>query len=185
MKGYGEDNGITFTGWRPYRKNDNRSVEQTSWSVVRRFGGDARFDTDAAARTFAQLDQALSDCLTFFMPTMTLIEKVRDGARMHTRHDPARTPYERLLVSPGVDAEGKAALQGRARQLNPAALRRSTSDFEKRLERLPTPPPASRACRTAPGCGKLIPGPPPPPSRSLWKILPHPRVSHTAHNPFY
>lgn len=190
-KEYCEDNGITFNRSRPYRKNDNCFVEQKNWSVVRRFLGYARFDTDAAAKILAQLDHPLSDDLNFFLPTTKLVEKVRDGAKLRTRHDTARTPHERVLASPYVDGEVKAALQARAKQLNPAALRRSITDLQKTLERLATPtpptPPPSRACRTVPGCGKLAPSPPPPPSRSPWTThpyAPHPRVSHAAYNPY-
>lgn len=162
MKGYCEDNGITFTRSRPYRKNDNCFVEQKNWSVVRRFIGYARFDTDAAAKVLAQLDQALSDYLNFFMPTMKLIEKVRDGAKVRKRHDTARTPYERVLACPDVDPEVKAALQARAKQLNPAALRRSITDLQKTLQRLATPtPPTPPPSRAVDGAGLRKAGPQP------------------------
>ena len=39
-----EENSITFTRTRPYRKNDNCFVEQKNWPVVRQQVGYARFD---------------------------------------------------------------------------------------------------------------------------------------------
>ncbi len=63
------------------------------------------------------------------MPTMKLIEKLREAAKVRKRHDTARTPYERVLACPDVDPEVKAALQTRVKQLDPAALRRPISNL--------------------------------------------------------
>ena len=43
---YCEQEQITFTRSRPLRKNDNCFVEQKNYSVVRRFAGYARYDTE-------------------------------------------------------------------------------------------------------------------------------------------
>ncbi len=40
-----DDEQLTFTRGRVSRKNDQPSVEQKNWSVVRRLVGDARYDT--------------------------------------------------------------------------------------------------------------------------------------------
>lgn len=47
---YCEQEQITFTRSRPLRKNDNCFVEQKNYSVVRRFVGYARYDTEAELR---------------------------------------------------------------------------------------------------------------------------------------
>jgi len=47
LLGFCEQNGITFTGSRAYRKNDNCFVEQKNWPVVRQMVGYVRFDTAA------------------------------------------------------------------------------------------------------------------------------------------
>src|SRR6202171_6124535 len=44
---YCEEESITLTRARPYRKNDSCHVEQKNWSVVRRLVGYARFEQDA------------------------------------------------------------------------------------------------------------------------------------------
>ncbi len=46
MHRYCEQEQITFTRSRPLRKNDNCFVEQKNYSVVRRFAGYARYDTE-------------------------------------------------------------------------------------------------------------------------------------------
>jgi hypothetical protein len=132
---YCRDHRITFTRSRPYRKNDNCFVEQKNWSVVRRFIGYARFASDEAFDTLVQLDRVLSDYLNFFMPSMKLVEKVRDGATVHKRYDTARTPLERVLASPGVDAQVKRRLRERAARLNPAELWRTISHLQAALDR--------------------------------------------------
>ena len=44
---YCEDESITLTRARPYRKDDSCHIEQKNWSVVRRLVGYARFEQDA------------------------------------------------------------------------------------------------------------------------------------------
>ena len=74
-----EENGITFTRSRRYKKNDNCFVEQKNYSVVRRYVGYYRYDTAEE------------------MKVMKLKEKVRVGSKVMKRYDEARTPYRRLL----------------------------------------------------------------------------------------
>lgn len=130
---------ITLTRSRPYRKNDNCFVEQKNWAVVRRFVGYGRFDTDQACAVLARLDVVLSDFLNFFVPSMKLVEKVREGARVHKRYDQARTPLQRVLSSPQIAEATKAALCERALRLNPAALMRTIRTLQRSLERLASP----------------------------------------------
>ena len=47
MKRYCEQEKITFTRSRPYRKNDNCFVEQENYSVVRRLVGYDRYQGEA------------------------------------------------------------------------------------------------------------------------------------------
>lgn len=44
---YAENEGIEFTRSRPYKKNDNRFVEQKNWTHVRKMVGYLRYDTEA------------------------------------------------------------------------------------------------------------------------------------------
>jgi hypothetical protein len=48
MLRYCEQERITFTRGRPYRKNDTCHIEQKNWSLVRRFAGYARFASTQA-----------------------------------------------------------------------------------------------------------------------------------------
>jgi hypothetical protein len=146
---YCREEKITFTRSRPYRKNDNCFVEQKNWSVVRRFVGYSRYDSDLACAVLSRLDAVLSDYLNFFVPSMKLMEKVREGARVHKRYDRAQTPLERVLASSDIAPEITQALRERAAALNPAALMRTIRTLQRRLGSLATAvlqdPPPSRA----------------------------------------
>ncbi|MGB9765828.1 MAG: transposase, partial [Candidatus Saccharicenans sp.] len=52
---YCQENNLTFTRSRPYRKNDSCYVEQKNYSVVRRLVGYLRYDTEEEQRLLEQL----------------------------------------------------------------------------------------------------------------------------------
>jgi len=124
---------ITFTRARPYRKNDTCFVEQKNWSVVRRFVGYARYDNPVARDLLNQLYRVLRDYNNFFLPSMKLKEKIRDGARVQRRYEPAKTPYQRMLESPHISDAVKKQLQHHYQTLNPAALHRQIRQTQKKL----------------------------------------------------
>jgi hypothetical protein len=126
---------ITFTRARPWRKNDTCYVEQKNWSVVRRFVGYARYEGPDARDLLNQLYARLQDYTNFFVPTLKLKEKVRDGARVLRRYYDPQTPFQRLLDSPHVDALAKQRLRRRYQQLNLAQLRRQIDALQRRLAR--------------------------------------------------
>lgn len=132
---------ITFTRSRAYRKNDNCFVEERNWSVARRYIGYERHDTDEACRLLQELDLTLSSFVNFFVPSMKLTSKVRDGAVVHKRHDRAQTPFDRVLASPHIAEEIKQALRERAQQLNPAALMRTIRRMQRKLQKASSAPP--------------------------------------------
>ena len=133
---YCQEQQITFTRSRPYRKNDNCYVEQKNWSVVRRHVGYARYDTSDALDLLNALYGLLSDYINFFIPSMKLQEKTRDGAKVRKRYDIAKTPYQRILDSKDVTRAVKDRLRRRYEQLNPAALHRQIQSIQKRLDKL-------------------------------------------------
>lgn len=127
---------ITFTRARSGRKNDNCHVEQKNWSIVRRMSGYDRFEGAEACRELNNLYAVVRDYVNFFMPSMKLLEKVRDGAKVTKRYDRAQTPYQRVLASPHVSRAVKSRLRKRYATLNPAALKREMEAIQKRLAKL-------------------------------------------------
>jgi hypothetical protein len=135
---YCEQQHLTFTRARPYRKNDNCYVEQKNYSVVRQTVGYQRFDTAAELTVLRQLYQTLRLYTNFFQPTMKLKSKERFGSRVKKSYHAPQTPYQRVLVCADVSAADKKKLQRQYRQLNPAALKREIDKQRKELFRLAT-----------------------------------------------
>jgi len=136
LKRYCTDEEITFTRARSGRKNDNCHVEQKNWSIVRRMSGYDRFEGADACQELNNLYAVVRDYVNFFMPSMKLLEKVRDGAKVTKRYDTAQTPYQRVLSSPDIPKAAKTQLKQRYASLNPAALKRDIERIQKRLTKL-------------------------------------------------
>ncbi len=126
-------NKITFTRSRPGRKNDNAHVEQKNWSIVRQTVGYARYDTDAEVELLNRLYQPLRLMTNFFTPQQKLVSKTRVGAKVHKRHDTAKTPFQRLCARDDVDQTIKDNLARWYHQLNPAQLRRDIAALQEQL----------------------------------------------------
>lgn len=135
---YCKEQQITFTRSRPYRKNDTCYVEQKNWSVVRRFVGYARYETPETCSLLNNLYQILRDYNNFFLPSMKLKEKTRDGAKVLKRHDTPQTPYQRIWASRAVSRNVKERLRRYYEQLNPAALHRQIRRLQKQLDKTAT-----------------------------------------------
>jgi hypothetical protein len=136
LRAYCNEQQITFTRSRPYQKNDNCYVEEKNWSIVRRYVGYARYDTPAARDLLNNLYRILRDYTNFFLPSMKLKEKIRDGAKVRKRYDAAKTPYQRILDSNTIPKAVKERLRRRYEQLNPAALHRQIRNLQKQLDKL-------------------------------------------------
>jgi hypothetical protein len=130
---YCEDQHLTFTRARPYRKNDNCYVEQKNYSIVRRTVGYQRFDTTPEVLLLNQLYVTVRLYTNFFQPTMKLKSKERVGSRVKKKYESPQTPYRRVLDSEYVAEEDKEELRQQYRGLNPAALKRRISKLQKQL----------------------------------------------------
>ena len=67
---------------------------------------------------------------------MKLVSKERVGAKVKKRYDAATTPYQRVLDSPQVPDEVKAALRQQYLTLNPVALLRQMHHAQETLWQL-------------------------------------------------
>jgi hypothetical protein len=135
---YCQQEKITFTRSRSYRKNDGCFVEQKNYSVVRRAVGYLRYDTEEELRILNELYRSLRLYTNFFQPTMKLIEKTRIGSKVTKKYDKAQTPYRRVLACHDVAAENKRALKKLYATLNPAQLKRQITRLQQKLYRLNT-----------------------------------------------
>ena len=133
---YCQEEKITFTRSRPYRKNDSCFVEQKNYSIVRRAVGYLRYDTEEELLTLNELYRHLRLYTNFFQPTMKLIEKTRIGSKVIKRYDKPLSPYRRVLACPDVSEENKQALRKLYGKLNPAHLKRQITRLQQKLYKL-------------------------------------------------
>jgi hypothetical protein len=81
-------------------------VEQKNWSVVRRLIGYNRYSSRASLEALNHIYDLLRLYVNFFQPTMKLVAKTRDGAKVYKVYDRAQTPYQRVLAA-GILTEAK------------------------------------------------------------------------------
>jgi hypothetical protein len=130
---YAQQEHITFTRGRAWKKNDGCFVEQKNYSVVRRAVGYARYEGSAPLRLLNELYAELRLYTNFFQPVMKLIGKERTGAKVKKTYDRPRTPYQRLLDSSALSKPAKQQLRNQYAGLNPAELKRRIVRLQARL----------------------------------------------------
>ena len=128
---------ITFTRGRAGKKNDNAFVEEKNDSVVRRWVGYGRYDTQEQVAVLNELYTVLRLYANFFLPVQKLREKVRIGSKIKKIHDKATTPYKRILRAKDVSKKMKNRLKNQYKTLNLVLLKRQIDAILKRLK--PTP----------------------------------------------
>jgi hypothetical protein len=132
---YCKQENICFTRSRPNKKNDGCHVEQKNWSVVRRNIGYDRYEGKEALMMMNKYYELLRLHTNFFLPSVKLLEKSRDGSKIRKRYEMPQTPYKRLLSSPHIEKDVKKKLRRTYLALNPAELKRG---MVKILEQLVT-----------------------------------------------
>ena len=119
---YCQDEEITFTRCRPYKKNDQAHVEQKNWSVVRRLIGYDRFETVEELSLLKTIYDDWRLYVNFFQPVLKLSAKKRIGSQIKKSYDTAATPFRRVLASDLVSINDKARLIILYNHLNPVTL---------------------------------------------------------------
>jgi hypothetical protein len=72
----------------------------------------------------------------FFIPSIKLIEKRRDGSKIIKRYDKPKTPYQRIIDSPHVFEQTKLDLKKLYETLNPFELQVRMSNKIKTIIKL-------------------------------------------------
>ncbi len=130
---YGQDEKITFTRSRAYRKNDQAHVEQKNGSVVRRLVGYDRFEGYQAWQALTELYRVLRLYVNYFQPSLKLISKERKGAHVTKKYDTAQTPYQRTLASSSLSDTAKHSLTEHYQSLDPVGLLNSMEMLQDKL----------------------------------------------------
>ena len=128
-----QENHISFTRSRPYKKNDNCFVEQKNDSVVRRIVGYYRFEGEEARSVMAELYENYNKLVNFFFPSMKIIAKERVDAKLIKKYDTAKTPYRRLMESPQLSDVEKEELYRRKNSLDLQQLLEKTQLLQRKL----------------------------------------------------
>jgi hypothetical protein len=121
---YCQDEQLTFTRSRPYKKNDQAYVEQKNWSIVRQLVGYERYESASACEALQALYQVVRLYTNFFQPSVKLVSKERVESRVKKKYDQAKTPSQRVLESEDVNERAKATLRQQYATLNPVVLLR-------------------------------------------------------------
>lgn len=124
---------INFTRGREYRKNDQAHVEEKNWSVVRRYAGYKRYDTEEQVVLLNKLYEALRLYFNFFQATLKLERKVRVHGKVKRVYPKAKTPYQRVLEHKDIPEKNKEALRKQYQTLNPAKLLREIQEITDQL----------------------------------------------------
>ena len=134
---YCQEEQITFTRSRPFKKNDQAYVEQKNWTPVRQTIGYERYDSHQALALLRSIYQDLRLFVNFFQPVMKLQSKVRLGSKVRKKYDQAQTPYRNIMASGLAEQSVKQELTQVYLSLNPVDLRRRIDVNLARLWRLP------------------------------------------------
>ena len=125
---------VACTRSRAYHKDDNAHIEQKNWTHVRQWLGYERLDTPMVVPLLNDLYSSEWRLFhNFFCPSVKLIAKERIGSKTIKRHDPPKTPYQRIMASPYIDPSTKGRLSNEFSSLNPFLLRKA---MERKLQRI-------------------------------------------------
>ena len=126
--------GIYFTRSRPYKKNDQATIESKNNHLVRKYAFYYRYDTDTERRALNRLWRLVNDRMNYLTPTIkpTGYGSTVDGRRRRLYDAPA-TPLERLLRSGVLSPQQEAELMAYRDSLNPAKIAREIASVQNRL----------------------------------------------------
>ena len=123
---------IRVTRSRPYHSDDNAHVEQKNWTWPRQLLGYGRLESETLLCPINALyTEAWGPLHNFFLPSMKLVAKWREGSRWVRRHDAAQTAYQRLLAHGDLPSKARRELRDRYESLDPFVL---AAEVERRLK---------------------------------------------------
>jgi hypothetical protein len=125
---------IFFTRSRPYKKNDQATIESKNNHLVRKYAFYYRYDTDAERAVLNRLWKLVNDRLNYLTPTIKPIGygSSRDG-RPRRLYDQPMTPLDRLLAAGVLAPAQESELLAYRDSLNPAAIARRIADLQAAL----------------------------------------------------
>jgi hypothetical protein len=125
---------IFFTRSRPYKKNDQATIESKNNHLVRRYAFYYRYDIPEERAVLNRLWPLVNDRLNYLTPTIKPIgyASTADGRRRRL-YDAPQTPLDRLLATGTLSPAQQAELTDYRDSLNPAKIGREIADLQNRL----------------------------------------------------
>lgn len=131
------DKDIYFTRSRPYKKNDQATIESKNGHLVRRYGFYYRNYTPAELTLLNRLWPLVNDRLNYLSPTKKPTGWGADAAGRRKRlYDDPKTPYRRLLDTGTLSRAQQAELRTRHDSLAPVAIATEIDRIQQQLIRL-------------------------------------------------
>lgn len=129
-----QERDIEQTRSRPYKKNDQATVESKNNHVVRKHAFHWRYDTPEELTLLDELWRLVSMRLNFFTPTKKPAGYATAASGRRKRlYDAPRTPWQRVRGS-GLLTDAQAdAIQARVADVNPADLTRRINQIQLQL----------------------------------------------------
>ena len=126
---------IYFTRSRPYKKNDQATIESKNNHVVRKYAHYWRYDTRAALGLLNRLWVNVNDFMNYFAPTVKPIGWSTDKTGRRKRlYDEPKTPFDRLKDSGTLTQAQIEEMTAYRASLNPAQLARNIATIQTQLE---------------------------------------------------
>lgn len=137
LVGWAGQRHVFFTRSRPYKKNDQATIESKNNHLVRRYGFHHRYDTPAELELLNQLWPLVCDRLNYLTPTKKPSGWSTDTVGRRKRlYDTPRTPYQRLLDARVLSPAQQDELAAHKASLQPAAMAREITRIQNELTRL-------------------------------------------------
>jgi len=131
---------LYFTRSRPYKKNDQATVESKNNHVVRRYSEYWRYDTDETLRVLNRLWPLVNDRLNYLTPTKKPIGwDEGKGGKKRRIYDKPKTPFDRLINSGVLSPAQIQEMTEYRNSLNPVKIDRQIRQLQDRLARLGAP----------------------------------------------
>lgn len=131
---------IEQTRSRPYRKNDQATVESKNNHVVRKHVFHWRYDTPAQLKLLNELWPLVSMRLNFFTPTRKPISyTTRADGRRRRVYDAPKTPWQRVIDAAILTDDQITQARARVQGINPADLTRQINQIQIRLTAMARP----------------------------------------------
>jgi len=131
-----EINNILHTRSRPNKKNDNCYVEQKNYTHIRKSIGNLRYCSLSELEIINEILIRCADLRNYFIPTLKLTSKLRDGAKVHKQYKDIKTPFNRIMTDTTIPSNVKEQMIEIRKNLNPIQLSKEIKELQIRLYKI-------------------------------------------------